>query len=199
MSLLVSAMRRPVTAIALAMVTFAACTAQPQRMPSPTPPSPTPMATYLAAVTVSDATLPVGLHVDHTDVGRAVLTYKVISGREATFLALEGFVEGRYTESSGDSGLLLSLALAFDTVEHAEAAFDLYIDELLSDAGYGWGSETPPGFGDAGTCAEGPNPALGGIHENACVWRNGTLVMIAGGTDRSVVHDVAVGMDARAP
>jgi hypothetical protein len=88
--------------------------------------------------------------------------------------------------------------LLFDTVDNAEHAFDLYLDELLSDEGYGVGSGTEAGLGDQGICAEFDNPELL-MHETACIWRNGNLVLAAGGSlAPDDIHTIAEGMDARA-
>ena len=114
-------------------------------------------------------------------------------------MALDGFTTGRYTEFSSESGVLLSLGPLFDTVDNAERAVDLYLDELQSEEGYGFGSGLEAGLGDEGTCDEGDNPALGGLHESICIWRSGNLVLIAGGTlESDDLHSVAEGMDARA-
>ena len=76
----------------------------------------------------------------------------------------------------------MSLGLLFDSVAHTATAFELYRDELLSDHGYAATVTVEGGLGDEGLCAEFDNPSLGGIHEDACLWRNGSLVLIAGGT-----------------
>jgi hypothetical protein len=163
----------------------------------------TPTATAdrvdLSAVVVSASTAPSGLQIEHTDTGLAVLLHKVISGRTAEFVALEGFLDGMYTEASGAPGVLLSLALAFDSPAHAHAAFALFLDELHSDRGYRAGSGVDADLGEEGTCTEFDNPAIGGLHESACLWRHGRLVLISGGTlSPETIHDVAEGMDARA-
>jgi hypothetical protein len=57
----------------------------------------------------------------------------------------------------------------------------------------------PAGLGAQGTCAEFDNPVLGGLHENACLWHQDTLVLLAGGTlDRDDIHAIAEDMDAKA-
>jgi hypothetical protein len=123
----------------------------------------------------------------------------MVSSRGSDFLGVDGFSYGRYEAFSGDAGLLMSLAMVFDSVEHAEAAYDLYRGELLSEEGYAATGAVDPGFGDEGTCAEFDNPSMGGIHENACLWRHLRLVLIAGGTlPPSEIRAIAEGMNARA-
>lgn len=196
MSSSIQRVARMATVVALA-VTVAGCGAGASPSPSPTP---TAAPIDLTAIVVSEETIPSGLRIDNTGVGRPVLTHKVISGRAPQFLALEGFVGGRYTEMSGDPGVLLSLALDFDSEEHAHAAFALFLDELRSEQGYAAYGGAPAELGDEGTCEEFDNPAMGGLHESACLWRNGRLMLIVGGTlDRAAIHDVAEGMDERAP
>lgn len=156
----------------------------------------------LAAIVLAPDAAPAGVHNDTVVEGTPVLTRVVISGRDLEFLGLTGFAAGRYSQFSGEGGLLLSLGLLFDTDTDAERAFDLYLDELRSDEGYGAGAGAGgvgAGLGQEGTCAEFDNPALDGLHENACLWRQGTLVLLAGGTlERDVIRSIADGMDARA-
>jgi hypothetical protein len=136
---------------------------------------------------------------DSTGDGRAALTEVVISGRGPEFQSLPGFRDGRYTTFSGTGGALLSLALSFDTPQDAERAFDLYIDELQSDEGYGFGEGPEADLGDEGTCDEGENPALDGLEESICVWRNGSLVLMAGGPiDPPVLRALVETMDEAA-
>ena len=157
----------------------------------------TPMDLELIIATQEATTL--GLHHDYTETGRSALTYVVRSGRNAEFEALGGFVGGRLEGFSADTGALLSAALAFETHEHAGSALDLFLDELRSPAGYGLGEAEPAGLGDEGVCDNGPNPHLGGLVENICIWRNGAIVLIAGGPlSESDLYTVAAAMDGRA-
>ena len=203
-------MRRIVRGCSLAL-TFAGVlgcngAAMPTAVPSAVSPQPTeelsPAALALdpADIVLAPAAAPPGTSNDSVVDGRPVLTRVVISGRDAEFLALDGFAAGRYTQFSGDGGLLLSLGLVFDAAGHAERAFDLYLDELESDEGYGVGTGgVDAGLGDEGTCADFDNPALGGLHENACLWRHGTLVLLSGGTlGPDAIHSIAEGMETRA-
>lgn len=153
----------------------------------------------LADIVLAPEAAPSGVSDDTVAEGTPVLTRVVISGRDIEFLALDGFTAGRYSQFSGEGGLLLSLGLLFDTVGNAERAFDLYLDELRSDKGYGVGTGgAEAGLGEEGTCAEFDNPALDGLHENACLWRHGALVLLSGGTlEPDVIHSIAEGMDTR--
>ena len=129
----------------------------------------------------------------------AAIDRVVISGREAQFLGLSGLSAARYSEFSGDAGLFLSLGVHFDTPEHAAQAFDLFLDELTSEEGYGLGARMPETVGDEGRCTEGPNRDLGGIHERICLWHTGPLILIAGGTlPWTDIYELASGMDSRA-
>jgi hypothetical protein len=129
----------------------------------------------------------------------AVVQRVVISGRESQFLELPGLSAGRYSQFSGDAGLFLSLGVQFDSVENADRAFDLFLDELESPEGYGLDSRTSEDVGEEGKCTEGPNPDLGGIQERICLWRTGPVILVAGGTlTWSDTHDIAHGMDSRA-
>jgi hypothetical protein len=193
-------------AVTLTVAVGSACTgaAMPTADPptvalQPTEQPPVPMPDLAGIVLAPDAPPP-GISNDTVVEGTPVLTRVVISGRDAEFLALGGFAAGRYAQFSGDGGLLLSLGLVFDTVGDAEGAFDLFLDELQSDEGYGVGTGgVEAGLGEAGTCAGFDNPALGGLHENACLWRQGTLVLLAGGTlEPDAIHSIAEGMEARA-
>jgi len=188
--------------VAVLVVLLAAC-AEPALSPNPTR-SPTPSATAtipsrdFTDIVVAPEAAPPGTTYNGTGQGRPVLTEVVVSGRDAQFLALPGFVDGRYNTFSGEGGALLSLALRFDTVQHSEQAFDLFLEEFGSADGYGLDSDAPAGLGDEGTCAEGPVPTPLG-EEAICLWRNGTLVLIAGGAmDADDMHAIAEGMDARA-
>ena len=161
---------------------------------------PAVLALDLTDIVLGPEEAPSGTGHDRTVEGTPVLTRPVVSGRDSEFLALDGFAGGRYAEFSGESGIFMSLGLLFDTVENAERAFDRYLDELLSDEGYGVGAGGVEGeLGEEGTCAEFDNPSFGDLHENACLWRHGNLVLIAGGTlAPDVVHALAAGMDTRA-
>ncbi len=184
-------------------VASAAARTPPQATPTATGAPPSSAAAFaaletLGAALVSERTAPSGLKEDYRERGAPALTRVVISGRGAEFLALRGFLAGEYAGFSGERGVLLSLGLAFDDEAHSRAAYQLYVDELESDAGYGF-STRPATLGDDGVCGEGSNPGLGGLQEGICVWRNGNLVLILGGTlSPKATLSVAKGMDLRA-
>jgi len=78
-------------------------------------------------------------------------------------------------------------------------AFAILLNELTSDDHYGWdGGDV--GLGAEGTCAQGDNPQMGGLHETICVWRHGPLVMVVGGgsENETPIQADAEAMDARA-
>ena len=196
--------------IVILAVLLAACGASPtvsqeaeSLMPvSPTPAAPvaTPMPDRLAAIIIDADSAPEGTSLDETgDTIAAVVDRVVITGRESEFLGLPGLSAGRYRQFSGDGGLFLSLGVHFETVEDADHAFDLFLDELESQAGYGLDSSTAEEIGDEGKCTEGPNPDLGDIHERICLWRTGQVILVAGGTlPWADLYDLAHGMDSRA-
>ena len=141
---------------------------------------------------------PPGMSFDGTGEERSALTEVVISGRDAEFLALGGFADGHFRTFSGESGALLSLALVFDDVSDAGAAFTLYRDELESDDGYGLDGGEAADWGDEGVCASGPVATPIG-EETICVWRTGPVVMALGGAmDPEQFEDIGAGMDGRA-
>jgi hypothetical protein len=154
----------------------------------------------LSEILVPPDAPPPGLaHDDSVGEPATVRLRPMVSSRGSEFLGLDGFSYGRYEAFSGEAGLLMSLGMVFDSVEHAEAAYDLYLDELTSEEGYAATGAVAPGFGDEGTCAEFDNPSMGGIHEDVCLWRNLRLVLIAGGTlPPAEIRAIAEGMDARA-
>jgi hypothetical protein len=177
--------RMRVAPVALTVL-LAGCAAEsPSEQPSAAAtlwPNSTPGSSYdLAEIVISPSDPPAGMSHDETGEGDSVLTSAVISGRAAEFLALPGFHDGRLTRFSGKSGALLSLGLAFETPQNAAVAYDLFLDELQSEVGYGFGPGHDAGLGDEGTCDEGTNRALDGLQESICLWREGALVLIAGG------------------
>ena len=151
----------------------AACGPGPSAMPRPD----------LSAIVLDADSAPDGMRLDGTnDAASEVATRVVISGRDSLFSELEGLRAGRYSDFSDEDGVLLSLGLEFEAATTAGHAFDLFLDELESDAGYGFDAPTSERIGDEGKCTEGANPALGGLHERICLWRRGSVVLIAGGT-----------------
>lgn len=141
---------------------------------------------------------PAGMSFNGTGEEESALTSVVISGRDAEFRALAGFVDGHFRTFSGESGALLSLALVFDDPGDAGSALTLYLDELESDEGYGLDGGEATDWGDEGVCASGPVPTPIG-EETICVWRTDSVVMALGGAmDLEAFQDVAAGMDDRA-
>ena len=160
--------------------------------------SPSPGPADLAAVVIGSDERPSGLVHDQTILGRPTLTLVVISGRDAEFLALEGFRDGRAAFFSTPSASLLSMALDFSESQWADIALHRYQAELSSSEGYGFG-EAQPAIGSEGICDTGENPSLGGLVESICIWRSGRLVLIAGGAlPMAEIQQVAETMQDRA-
>ena len=191
------------SADALSDVPSAAATTGPRTTPSAIGSLPSSAAASealdtLGAVLVKEETAPRGLKQDYRERGAPALTRVVISGRGAEFLALPGFLAGEFAGFSGERGVLLSLGLAFDTEANTRTAYQLYVDELESAAGYGF-STRPAALGDEAVCGEGGNPGLGGLQESICIWRDRDLVLIIGGTlSPKATMSAAEGMDLRA-
>lgn len=178
--------------------------------PEPAPPSSsaTPDASLaartkdrdLSDIVLDAASAPEGTSLDEARATvAAVVERVVISGRESQFLELPGLSAARYSQFSGEGGLLLSLGVQFDTEENADHGFDLFLDELESEGGYGLDSRTSEEIGDEGKCTEGANRDLGGLHERICLWRTGRVILVAGGTLAwPDLYDLAHDMDSRA-
>jgi hypothetical protein len=196
--------------LAILAVFLGACGASPtvsQEEQSLAPPSPTPAASLatpmpsrLATIIIDADAAPEGTSLDEArDTSEAAVVRVVISGSDAEFLALPGLSAGRYRQFSGDGGLFLSLGVEFETVANADRAFDLFLNELESEEGYGLDSRTSETIGDEGKCTEGPNPDLGGLQERICLWRTGQVILVAGGTlEWAALYALAHGMDSRA-
>jgi hypothetical protein len=154
----------------------------------------------LESIVIGPSDPPEGMRHDTTAEGDDALTAVVISGRDAEFLDLPGFRDGRLNSFSGEGGALLSIALAFDTSADAADALDLFLDELQSGEGYGFGAASGDvGLGDESACQEGANPALNNLQESICIWQHGELVLIAGGPiAQEVLRPYAEAMDAAA-
>lgn len=151
-----------------------------------------------AEIALAADAAPPGMAFNGTGEATDALTAVVISGRDADFLRLAGFVDGHFRTFSGDAGAVLSLALVFDDVDHADAAFGLFLDELESDDGYGLDGGVATDWGDEGTCAAGPVPTPIG-EETICVWRTGRVVLALGGAmDADQFGEIGAGMDRRA-
>jgi hypothetical protein len=184
-------------AVADAMNARAAAVSQATE-PSPAPTGET--AIDLASIVVPPDAAPVGLHHDETGAGREALTMLIVSGREAEFAAVDGFVDARWTTFSGDPGALLSLAMAFEDSLTGDVAYHLFAGELSSEDGYGFGDLELADLGFEGTCDTGGNPELDGLVETICIWRGASFVMIAGGSlPPADLKAIAAAMDARLP
>jgi hypothetical protein len=125
----------------------------------------------------------------------------------ADLLAVSGFVNGRWSRFAGSEedfaaskNFILTWVVHYASPSDAESAFSILLNELQSDDHYGWGIGEDAGLGHAGTCLEGDNPQLGGLHETICLWRHGPLVMIVGGgsENETPIQADAEAMDARA-
>ncbi len=125
----------------------------------------------------------------------------------AALLGAPGCVDGRWSRFAGapedfaDSRNFVLTWLARYASEGAAAGvLEILRAELQSEDHYGWGTGGDAQLGDGGTCLEGDNPQLGGLHETICVWRRDTLVMIVGGgsNNEPPVPAEAGAMDGRA-
>jgi hypothetical protein len=139
--------------------------------------------------------------------GRAVLEQlPLFPDTAAELLAAPGFVDGRWSRFAGSAedfeaskGFILTWVARYASPEDATEAFAILLNELTSDDHYGWDGEEV-GLGNEGTCAEGDNPQMGGLHETICAWRHGPLVMLVGGgsENETPIQADAETMDARA-
>jgi hypothetical protein len=121
---------------------------------------------------------PAGLNHDYTVSGAETLTMVVISGRQAEFAALPGFVDGLATAFSGSDGALLTAGLAFHDSILADLAAHTYQNELASTEGYGFGEGQRNEIAFESVCDTGPNPALDGLVESICIWHTGRVVFL---------------------
>jgi hypothetical protein len=194
-------------AVVAAIMLVAACdvaepsssTAPPTAGPPTAGPPTAQPAIDLASIIVSPEAAPLGMRHDESGSGRDALTMLIISGREAEFAALSGFVDARWTTFSGDAGALLSLAMVFEDGLSGDVAFHQFQKEVSGDDGYGFAAMEPAGLGFEGTCGTGANPALDGLIETICLWRDGSLILIAGGPlPPADLKAIAAAMDARA-
>jgi len=191
--------RRSALACLLMLVAAAACESGPHattgqtQAPASTPPI------DLAAIVVSPDEPPLGMGHDAIIGGRDTLTLVVVSGRNAAFAALDGFVDGRATTFSGDAGALLSMVLVFEPSIHGDLAYHEYGKELNAATGYNFDGARVEGLGFENVCGTGTNPLLGGLVESICLWRAGGLVLAVGGPlPLADVQTIAEEMHARA-
>ena len=160
----------------------------------------------LRSIVVAPDAPPAGMGHDATAEGAEVLS-RVIMSTQVTellpVLAQPGFVAGRYTEFSGESGALLSWAARFDSPESASGAYAMYLVEFASEQAYGLSASSKAGLGDEGACDEGDvviDRATGAtLREAICLWRVDDLVMAAGGPmPAPELRTIAEAMNARA-
>ena len=163
--------------------------------------SPVVTAADLMEIVVQPSAPPAGLRHDDTGVGTVALSSQLYSERALGLVAERvqpAFVAGRYSTFSGEAGALLSLALLFASSDAATAAYEIYADELEAEEGYGLGPGSDAQLGDGGLRYEGEVERLGGLHEIIYLWRNGPLLLVAGGPlDDATLRAVADGIDAR--
>lgn len=172
----------------VALLTMVGC-ASPSISDSPaatsvaSPAASTSTATLdLSLIVVQPEDSPPEQELTGTATGRDVLVEPLHSQSALDRIAAQsGFVDGLSRSFSGAGGSLLSWVTQFETEGDAESAFLVYLDELQLEGGYAFGIGAKAGLGDEGTCLQGNNPFLDGLHEAICVWRSGTLVLIAGG------------------
>lgn len=194
----------PVPAGSTRLETASAASAMPARETAATPTAEsTPAASLtgidLRTVVFGSLERPADLQHDYGVVGSETRTLVIISGLDAEFLQLPGFVGGRAEFFSGESGALLSLAHVYEDGAAARLANSRYQLELSSAAGYGFGAAEPAGFEAEGICDTGPNPSLNGLVETICIWRNGPLVLMVGGPLREdVIRTLGIEMNERA-
>lgn len=107
---------------------------------------------------------------------------------------------GSAEDFAASKNFILTWVVQYATAADADGAFSTLLNELQSDDHYGWGIGEDAGLGDEGTCREGDNPQLGGLHETICLWRHGPLVMVVGGgsENETPIQADAEAMDARA-
>ena len=170
-------------------------------------PSPTGTSLDLTAIVIPPESPPSGMTLSDQGQGRATLEQlPLFPDTAAKLLSAPGFVDGRWSRFAGSledfeasKGFILTWVARYSSPEDALEAFAILLDELTSDDHYGWDGEDV-GLGDEGTCAEGNNPQMGGLHETICVWRHGPLVMVAGGgsENETPIQADAEAMDARA-
>ncbi len=171
-------------------------------------PSPTVSALDLAAIVIPHDSPPRGMTLSSQEAARQVLDRLPLSPDTAARLrAQAGFVDGRSTAFAGSSedfeasrNFILTWVARYASPGAAEGAFSILLNELQSEDHYGWGIGADAGLGDEGTCLEGDNPQLGGLHETICLWRHGPLVMIGGGGSKNEtpIQADAKAMDTRA-
>jgi len=173
------------------------------------PPSATSAASLdLTAIVIPPESPPNGMTLSDEGGGPATLEQLPLFPDTATdLLAAPGFIDGRWSRFAGSEedfaaskNFILTWVVQYASPSDAEGAFSILLNELQSDDHYAWGIGDDAGLGDAGTCLEGDNPQMGGLHETICVWRHGPLVMVLGGgsENETPIEADAEAMNARA-
>lgn len=170
--------------------------------------SATPRPLDLATVVLPPDAPPRGMTLSDEGNGRAALEQlPLFPDTLAALLGAPGFVDGRWSRFAGspedfaDSrNFVLTWVARYASEGEAATVLAILRDELEAEDHYGWGTGGDVRLGDGGTCLEGDNPQLGGLHETICLWRRETLVMIIGGGSRNEppIEAEAGAMDARA-
>jgi hypothetical protein len=138
----------------------------------------------ITAIVIPPESAPTGMTLSDDGGGPATLEQlPLFPDAAADLLAAPGFVNGRWTRFAGSEDdfaaskdFILTWVVQYASPSDAEGAFSILLNELQSDDHYGWGIGEDAGLGDAGTCLEGDNPQLGGLHETICMWRHETPI-----------------------
>jgi hypothetical protein len=161
--------------------TFAPAATASGLAPTTTAAAPTAAAVDLTTLAFGADDAPPGMALDETIVGRDALTVAVVSGRDAEFQALDGFVYGRASLFSGDAGALLTAVLAFDSGLTADIALHAFQRELISSDGYGFTDTERNRISFESLCGTGTHPQFEDLIENICISRTGTVTFLVGG------------------
>lgn len=166
-----------------------------------TTPTPSPITTdALPGLVVTDETAPEGFSVTSSTSGYAAFVVGLPPGSPTMDRA--GFLDARETELTATQGddAIASWAALFDSAERASAAYAFVAAQHEAPGGWGLAPEAAlPPFGDEGVIYRGP--AYGSDDATIYLWRNNNVVLAAigvGGTDDTVILEVARGMDDRA-
>jgi hypothetical protein len=207
---------------AVLLAALAACSGDaPSGVPSGAPPispassekaasSPSPASDQLdlSTIVIAPESPPSGTTLSDAGGGDETLEQLPVSAdTAAALLAAPAFVDGRWSRFAGSEqdfaasrAFILTWVARYASPSDAGRVFAILLNELQSDDHYGWGIGDDAGLGDEGTCLQGDNPEMGGLHETICLWRRGPLVMIVGGgsENETPIPTDAAAMDARA-
>ena len=162
----------------------------------------------LTSIIIPPASPPAGMTLSSEGSGRAALErLPLFPDTAAALMAQPGFVDGRWSDFAGSPddfaasiGFVLTWVVTYASESEAVGAYSILREELESPESYGWGRGDDAGLGDEGTCREGDNPRLDGLHETVCLWRRSSLVMVVGGGSKNEtpIPVTAAAMDSRA-